>query len=154
MRKMGIAIILLGAAAMALAVAAIRRAEQLKNALAAKNAELTEKQVLVTEWMDTAEAFQQTGNRFADMAELKTKELKLAGEHVQELRARCRKLEDTISELKSQRRALEERLMQEHERAEHFRERMTPTKYPGGAARDLQNILSYTGREQVMQHEE
>ena len=120
MRSMEIAMILLGAAAMALAALSLRRATQLQNALSAKNAELLVEQDRVTRWEHVAEGFERIA---------KENEKEFA-----EALRRCDRLSEALQQS-------EDTVMQLRQELHHERSR-------GVDARELRNILSYNGTDE------
>ena len=120
MRSMEIAMILLGAAAMALAALSLRRATQLQNALIAKNAELLEEQDRVTRWEHVAEGFE-----------------RIAKENEKEFAEALRRCD-----------RLSEALQQSEDTVVRLRQELEQERSRGVDARELRNILSYNGTDE------
>ena len=120
MRSMEIAMILLGAAAMALAALSLRRATQLQNALIAKNAELLVEQDRVTRWEHVAEGFE-----------------RIAKENEKEFAEALRRCD-----------RLSEALQQSEDTVVRRRQELEQERSRGVDARELRNILSYNGTDE------
>lgn len=120
MRSMEIAMILLGAAAMALAALSLRRATQLQNALIAKNAELLVEQDRVTRWEHVAEGFE-----------------RIAKENEKEFAEALRRCD-----------RLSEALQQSEDTVVRLRQELEQERSRGVDARELRNILSYNGTDE------
>ncbi|MFR3787398.1 MAG: hypothetical protein ACLTWR_08925 [Agathobaculum desmolans] len=117
---MEIAMILLGAAAMALAALSLRRATQLQNALIAKNAELLVEQDRVTRWEHVAEGFE-----------------RIAKENEKEFAEALRRCD-----------RLSEALQQSEDTVVRLRQELEQERSRGVDARELRNILSYNGTDE------